>query len=176
MQENLILVDVQDNPIGEEEKLRAHELGLLHRAFSIFIFNSKGELMLQQRALTKYHSGGLWTNTVCGHPRPGEDTILAAQRRLNEEMGFTTSLTELFTFSYRVPFPNGLTENEIVHVMVGRFTGSPIPNKEEAESWKWVDLKELQQSIKTNPELYTFWLNACIEEFVQKSSSYLGVV
>lgn len=170
MQEYVILVDENDAPVGQEEKMRAHELGLLHRAFSIFIFNSSGELMLQQRALDKYHCGGLWTNTVCSHPRAGEETLDAAHRRLQEEMGFDTELKELFCFTYKAPFPNGLTEHEFDYVFIGKYDAEPILNRDEAESWKWITLSDLEKDIEANPNAYTFWLKTCLPELRQKIS------
>ncbi|MEK7619489.1 MAG: isopentenyl-diphosphate Delta-isomerase, partial [Patescibacteria group bacterium] len=128
MQENCILVDETDHEIGTEEKMATHERGLLHRAFSVFVFNASGELLLQQRAFEKYHSAGLWTNTCCSHPRPGEETLAAAYRRLQEEMGFDCPLNEMFTFRYLAPFPNGLTENEVDHVFFGMYDGPVNPN------------------------------------------------
>ena len=154
---NVILVDENDSPIGEMEKLEAHKKKRLHRAFSIFIFNDQKQLMLQQRALDKYHSGGLWTNTVCSHPAPGEETIDAAHRRLQEEMGFDTDLKEIFTFSYKREFSNGLTENEYDHVFVGRYNDAPTPNPEEAETWKWATKKEISEDLQKNPDKYTYW-------------------
>jgi isopentenyl-diphosphate delta-isomerase len=163
-----VLVDDQDKPIGQEEKLKAHQLGLLHRAFSIFIFNDKSELMLQQRALDKYHCGGLWTNTVCSHQREGESTLGAAHRRLQEEMGFDTDLSELFSFTYKAPFPNGLTEHEFDHVVVGTYNLEPTINPSEAASWKWVSLPELEKDIAAHPDLYTPWMKICLPELQQK--------
>lgn len=168
MQEQIILVNEQDEPVGQEEKLRAHELGLLHRAFSIFIFNSKGELMLQQRALHKYHCGGLWTNTCCSHPRVGEDTAAAAHRRLQEEMGFDCDLREVFSFVYKVPFTNGLTEHEFDHVFVGTYDPDPVLNPEEAASWKWISPKDLQAAIEADPDSYTYWLKVALPDLLRR--------
>jgi len=120
MKDQVILVDNDDQEVGEAEKMAVHEKGLLHRAFSVLVFNSKGELLLQQRAKSKYHCGGLWTNTCCSHPRPGETILKAARRRLFEEMGIRCELEEIFSFSYRIEFPNGLTENEFDHVLIGK--------------------------------------------------------
>jgi isopentenyl-diphosphate delta-isomerase len=168
MQEHIILVNEQDEPVGTEEKLKAHELGLLHRAFSIFIFNSKGELMLQQRALHKYHCGGLWTNTCCSHPRVGEGTAAAAHRRLQEEMGFDCELREVFSFVYKVPFTNGLTEHEFDHVFVGTYDADPVLNPEEAASWKWISPTNLQAAIAADPDSYTYWLKVALPDLLQK--------
>ena len=154
---DVILVDEKDNPIGTCEKLEAHKKKLLHRAFSIFIFNDKNELLLQRRAISKYHSGGLWTNTVCSHPRPSEDTISAAHRRLVEEMGFDTEVMEIFTFSYKHEFDNGITENEFDHVIVGKYNEDPVANPEEVEEWKWATREEVLLDIKENPDKYTYW-------------------
>ncbi|OGC47493.1 isopentenyl-diphosphate delta-isomerase [candidate division WWE3 bacterium RIFCSPHIGHO2_01_FULL_35_17] len=154
---DVILVDENDTPIGICEKLEAHKKKLLHRAFSVFIFNDKNELLLQRRAISKYHSGGLWTNTVCSHPAPGEDTISAAHRRLVEEMGFDTEVKEVFTFSYKHEFDNGITENEFDHVIVGKYNNDPISNPEEVEEWKWATREEVLIDIKENPDKYTYW-------------------
>ena len=142
MKEQVILVDEQDNPIGLMEKIEAHEKALLHRAFSVFVFNDKKELMLQQRAADKYHSPLLWTNTCCSHQREEETNLEAGKRRLQEEMGFVCELKEVFYFIYKAPFDNGLTEHELDHVMIGEFNDKPIINKEEVEAYKWMCLDE----------------------------------
>lgn len=160
--EKIILVDKKDKEIGTEEKLKTHKLGKLHRAFSIFVFNRKGELLLQKRARGKYHSGGLWTNTCCSHPRAGEELREAVHRRLKEEMGFDCSLKEVFSFIYKVKFDNGLCEHELDHVLIGSYDGKPLPNQEEYEEWKWISLKELKKDIRKNPEKYTYWLRVAI--------------
>ena len=141
MEENVILVDVLDNQLGLMPKMEAHEKAVLHRAFSVFIFNDKGELMLQQRAAHKYHSPLLWTNTCCSHQRDGESNIEAGKRRLIEEMGFKTNLKEIFSFVYKAPFDNGLTEHELDHVMIGNFNGVPKINPDEVASFKWMTLE-----------------------------------
>ncbi|MFA5792045.1 MAG: isopentenyl-diphosphate Delta-isomerase [Candidatus Paceibacterota bacterium] len=164
MNDLIILVDENDNQIGLEEKLKAHQSGNLHRAFSIFVFNNKNELLLQQRALDKYHSGGLWTNTCCSHPRPEEETINAAHRRLQEEMGFNCELIEIFSFKYKAIFNNGLIENEFDHVFIGKYDNEIIPNNEEVNAYKWVDLKWLEKDMKENQEIYTEWLKICFEK------------
>lgn len=164
MEEKVILVDLNDQAIGEMEKIQAHEQALLHRAFSIFVFNTKGQLMLQQRQLTKYHSGGLWTNTCCGHPRPHETTKEAAQRRLREEMGFFCELNHKFYFTYKASLDNNLTEYELDHVFFGQFDTSPILNPEEAADWNWVGWDDLCDDIINNPDNYTFWLKVCVEK------------
>lgn len=164
MSEFVILVDENDTPIGVEEKMAAHRAGKLHRAFSIFIFNSQGEVMLQKRASTKYHCPGLWTNTCCSHPRQGESVLLAAHRRLREEMGFDTELKEVFTFTYRVEFDNGLTEHEFDHVVVGKFEGEPVLNPEEVEAWRWVSIEDLEKEIAESPSQFTYWMKDCLPE------------
>ena len=160
--EEVILVDEKDRQVGTEEKIKAHKEGKLHRAFSIFVFNHEGRLLLQQRALTKYHCPGLWSNTVCSHPRPGEPVNAAAHRRLMEEMGFDCPLKESFTFIYKTKFDNGLYEHEFDHVLIGSYDGDPVPNPEEAESWKWVGMDELRKDVKENPQNYTYWLRAAL--------------
>ena len=164
MEENVILVDEHDKQIGLMPKMEAHEKAVLHRAFSVFVFNQKGDLMLQQRAAHKYHSPLLWTNTCCSHQRDGETNLEAGKRRLYEEMGFTTPLKEVFSFIYKAPFDNGLTEHELDHVMVGRFEGNPNINKEEVESYKWMPLEAVQQDIKANPSIYTAWFKIIFKE------------
>lgn len=168
MIEQLILVDGQDNVIGTCEKLEAHQKGLLHRAFSILLFNKKGDMLLQKRFSGKYHSGGLWTNACCGHPRPGEDTKAAAIRRMREELGMTCPLDESFTFSYKVPFDNGLIEHEFVHVYRGVYEGNFDPNPKEVEDLKWVSLPNLLGDISLNPRYYTAWFQLyCLEKWTE---------
>lgn len=163
MEEKLILVDEKDNEIGIEEKIKAHlNGGKLHRAFSIFIFNDKEEMLLQKRAKTKYHCPGLWTNACCSHPRPGEKTEKACHRRLKEEMGFDCKLKEIFSFIYKTKFDNGLTEWEFDHVFRGVFNGFLRLNLEEAEDYKWIKIKELKEEIKKNPEFFTPWFKIAI--------------
>ncbi len=164
--EQVILVDQNDQQIGIAEKMQAHQQGLLHRAFSIFVINSQGQLLLQKRAIAKYHSGGLWTNTCCSHPRPHESILSAGDRRLQEEMGFTCELTEIFSFIYNSPLDHGLIEHEYDHVLLGKFDGEPILNPSEAEEWQWVDLDQLKLALVTHPELYTFWLKVCFDKFL----------
>jgi len=165
MEEQVILVDEQDNPIGLMPKLEAHQKAVLHRAFSVFILNSKGELMLQQRAKHKYHSPGLWTNTCCSHQRQGETNIQAGMRRLQEEMGFTTDLKEIISFIYKAPFDNGLTEHEFDHVLIGYYEDSPIINHDEVADWKWMPLEDVKNDIDTYPELYTVWFVIIFTKF-----------
>ena len=163
--EEVILVDKNDREIGSEEKIKAHREGNLHRSFSVFVFNSEGRLLMQQRASSKYHSGGLWSNTCCSHPRPGEQVTEAAHRRLKEEMGFDCPLKELFTFTYKVKFPNGLSEHEFDHVLIGKFNGNPKPNPEEAGSFRWADPDSLRKDVEGNPDNYTYWLKAALSRF-----------
>jgi len=164
-EEKVILVDQEDNIIGTMPKMEAHEKALLHRAFSVFILNKKGKLMLQQRALNKYHSPALWTNTCCSHQRIGENNLEAGRRRLKEEMGFTTPLEELFSFTYKAPFDNGLTEYELDHVMLGYYNGLPKINSEEVASWKWMSLAKIKIDIEKNPEYYTAWFKIIYKRF-----------
>jgi isopentenyl-diphosphate Delta-isomerase len=162
MTEQIILVNEQDHEIGQEEKQTVHEKALLHRAFSVFIFrknNGQQELLLQQRQHDKYHCGGLWTNSCCGHPRPGETIVEAATRRLQEEMGFVVVLQEVGMFQYRAEFDNGLVENEIDHVLIGFLQDQEIkPNPAEAADYRWIDMPELQAELSDNPENFTPWL------------------
>jgi isopentenyl-diphosphate delta-isomerase len=172
MEEQVILVDENDNQIGEMPKMEAHEKGVLHRAFSVFIFNKKGELMLQQRAAHKYHSPLLWTNTCCSHQRNGESNIQAGERRLQEEMGFTTSLNEVFSFIYKAPFENGLTEHEFDHVLIGYFDEEPNINKEEVEEYKWMMLEDVKAEIENNSSEYTAWFKIIFKESYNKIKNY----
>ena len=164
-EEQVILVNELDEQIGLMPKMEAHEKALLHRAFSVFIFNDKNELMLQQRALNKYHSPGLWTNTCCSHQREGESNIEAGKRRLQEEMGFTTDLRDTISFIYKAPFDNGLTEHEFDHILLGHYNEEPKLNKEEAHAYKWVSLDEVKKDINTNPEIYTAWFKIIFDKF-----------
>lgn len=157
MIQEVILVDTKDNPIGTMEKMEAHRQGKLHRAFSIFIFDSKGSMLLQQRALNKYHSGGLWTNACCSHPMPGESTHDAALRRLNEELGFTTNLSLLFQFIYEAKFDNGLIEHEFDHVYFGIYEDAIRVNKDEVMNYEYRPMKEIKAEIHGHPEKFTAW-------------------
>lgn len=169
MADYVILVDENDNPIGTEEKLAAHQNGgKLHRAFSVFVFNDAGEIMLQRRAMKKYHCPGLWTNTCCSHPRPDETSLAAATRRLQEEMGFVCPLQERFTFTYRAEFSNGLTEHEFDHVFVGIYNDVPQPNPAEAMDWKWISVDELIQDIAVHPDTYTAWLKILMRDHLNQ--------
>lgn len=174
MQEQVILVDTNDQVTGYEEKLKAHQEGLLHRAFSVFVFNDKGELLLQQRALSKYHSAGLWTNTCCSHPRPGENTTDAAIRRIQEEMGFACELQPLFSFIYRVSFDNGLSEHELDHVLAGTYNGSPLPDEAEVMAWKWVNTNALTKDMHAHPENYTYWFCQLLPKVIEVRASSGG--
>ena len=174
MMEQVILVDEQDNPIGLMEKEAAHITPHLHRAFSIFIFNSKGELLMQQRALSKYHSPGLWTNTCCSHPRDGETAHEAAKRRLMEEMGMDCEIREAYTFIYKAPVGQGLTEHEIDHVFIGQSDDEPNINRDEVESWKYMSLNDLKEDIKNHPEHYTEWFKITFEEMT-RHAELLGI-
>ncbi len=169
-EEMVILVNEKDEQIGLMPKMEAHEKAILHRAFSIFIFNDKDELMLQQRALHKYHSPGLWTNTCCSHQRDGESSIEAGTRRLQEEMGFVTPLKETTSFIYKAPFDNGLTEHELDHVMVGRYNDMPNINADEVHAWKWMPLENVKKDIKSNPEIYTAWFKIIFDKFYEHLS------
>mgnify|MGYP001481113280 FL=1 len=163
--EKVILVDENDTQVGLMPKLEAHQKGLLHRAFSVFIFNSNHQLLLQKRAVSKYHSGGLWTNTCCSHPREGEETINAANRRLIEEMGIKTNLRKVFDFIYKAELDNELTENEFDHVFYGLYNEDPIINTEEADDFKWVDLETLNNDITVNGQNYTVWFKIAFDYF-----------
>jgi isopentenyl-diphosphate delta-isomerase len=149
------------------EKQEAHEKAILHRAFSVFVFNAKNELLLQQRSTHKYHSGGLWTNTCCSHPRAGETTLDAAHRRLKEEMGFDCELTERFSFIYQTPFENGLCEHELDFVFTGFFDGTPEINPHEVLSYKWISLNHLKDEFNQNPQLFTSWFGIILKEYLQ---------
>ena len=164
-EEKVILVNENDDKIGLMPKLEAHIKGVLHRAFSIFIFNNANELMLQKRALSKYHSPGLWTNTCCSHQRDNESNIDAGKRRLFEEMGFETDLKETISFIYKANLDNGLMEHELDHIMIGKYSANPIINKNEVESWKWINLNDLKKDILENPNDYTVWFKIIFKKF-----------
>lgn len=172
LEEQVILVNENDEPIGLMPKLEAHQKAVLHRAFSVFILNDKNEIMLQQRASEKYHSPLLWTNTCCSHQRHGESNIEAGTRRLFEEMGFETPLQELFHFIYKAPFDNGLTEHELDHVMIGKYNKEPKINPEEVENWKWMSLQTIKTDMLQNPLSYTIWFKIIFEEFYQYIESH----
>lgn len=162
--EKIVLVDENDLIIGAEEKLEVHKKGILHRAFSIMIFNSKNEILIQKRALNKYHSPGLWSNACCSHQRENEELQEAIHRRLKEEVGFDTGLEEALTFTYNITFQNGLVENEIDHVFAGRFDGKPILNPEEVAELKWIGLDVLKADIKKHPNKYSYWFKIIMEK------------
>jgi len=161
---DVVLVDEKDKEIGLEEKLEAHKKGKLHRAFSVFVFNSKKELLMQKRASKKYHSSGLWTNSCCSHPRKGEDVKKEAEKRLKEEMGFSCNLEKKFSFIYRAILDNGFIEHEYDYVFFGKYDKNPNPNKSEVDDWRRVSLKELKIEIKKNPKKYSPWLRIIIDD------------
>ena len=167
-QDFVILVDENDNNIGQLEKLEAHRKALLHRAISVFICNSKGEWLLQRRALDKYHSNGLWTNTCCSHPFPGETSHEAAKRRLEEEMGLKADLREVFRFTYKEQLDNELTEHELDHVFVGITDELPSINTDEVNEWKYMCFEDLKTDIENHPEKYTVWFKMIFEEVNRK--------
>ena len=164
-EEYVVLVNERDEVLGTMPKMEAHEKGVLHRAFSVFIVNKAGEIMLQQRAGHKYHSPLLWTNTCCSHQRDGEGNIEAGKRRLQEEMGFTTDLKELFSFIYKAPFDNGLTEHELDHVMIGYYDDVPVLNQDEVADWAWEKPEAIKDDMKQNPDKYTAWFKIIFERF-----------
>jgi isopentenyl-diphosphate delta-isomerase len=163
--DHVILVDADDRPVGTMGKLEAHRLGLRHRAISVIVRDQANRLLLQQRASAKYHSGGLWTNTCCSHPRPDEDTRDAASRRLTEEMGFSCPISFLFTTHYRADVSNDLIEDEVVHVFGGRFDGAPDPDPAEVSDWRWMTPEEIARDIAARPELYTVWFRTYCRNF-----------
>ena len=167
VEEQVILVNENDEQIGLMPKMEAHEKAVLHRAFSVFIFNDKNELMLQQRAMHKYHSPGLWTNTCCSHQKNGENNIDAGKRRLKEEMGFVTDLKEILSFIYRAPFDNGLTEHEYDHVLIGYYNEKPQINLDEVADWKWMPLEDVKNDMSLKPQLYTEWFKIIFDRFYQ---------
>ena len=165
---NVILVDKQDNAIGTMEKMEAHVKAVLHRAISVFIVNSQGEWLLQQRTFDKYHSKGLWTNTCCSHPYPGETSLEAGHRRLMEEMGMKAEVREIFSFMYIQELENGLTEHEFDHVFIGFSDEIPLPNPDEVSDFRFVDVDLLRNEIKTNPQNYTVWFRKIIDRVVSE--------
>ena len=162
---NVILVDKDDNSVGTMDKMKAHEMGVLHRAFSIFLFNDKGELLLQKRQESKYHSAGLWTNTCCSHPKPGEKLIDGAKSRLMEEMGISTEIEFAFSFVYKAEFDNGLTENEFDHVFIGSYSDKPAINEEEVSDWRYASLEKIKEEINQFPRIYTEWFKIALPLF-----------
>lgn len=169
-EEKVILVNEKDEQIGLMPKMEAHEKALLHRAFSVFVFNEQNELMIQQRAFGKYHSPGLWTNTCCSHQREGETNVEAGKRRLQEEMGFSTELQDTISFIYKAPFDNGLTEHEFDHILVGTFNGEPELNPDEVNAWKWMSLEDLKEDMEKQPQLYTEWFKIIFENYYKHIS------
>jgi isopentenyl-diphosphate delta-isomerase len=170
---HVVLVNEQDEFIGTMEKMEAHEKGLLHRAFSVFIFNDQGEMLIQRRALKKYHSGGLWTNACCSHPFPNEDVHHAAERRTNEELGIQIELTKAFSFTYKAALDNGLTEYEFDHVFIGKFNGPLAPNQDEVGDYAYLDINYLQSHIKQFPGKYTIWFQIAfpmLKDYMSKSA------
>jgi len=168
LEEKVILVSESDHQLGLMGKMEAHEKGMLHRAFSVFVFNKQGELLLQQRAMDKYHSPGLWTNTCCSHQREGESNIQAGKRRLKEEMGFECDLEESFWFIYKAVFDNGLTEHELDHVLVGYYDKDPLINLEEVASFKWMSLEKVKNDIKERPDHYSEWFKIIFKEYDER--------
>ena len=169
---DVILVDEHDVQTGIMEKMEVHQKALLHRAFSIFVFNDKGEMLLQKRANKKYHSGGLWTNACCSHPQPGEETLAAAQIRLQEEMGFNAELKKAFDFIYKAAFDNSLTEHEFDHVFIGIYNGTIVPNAEEVSDYCFKSVEEIRNSIQSHPQKYTEWFKIAFP----KMEAYLETV
>ncbi|MCF6350356.1 MAG: isopentenyl-diphosphate Delta-isomerase [Flavobacteriaceae bacterium] len=165
-EEQVILVNRNDKQIGLMSKMEAHEKAILHRAFSVFIFNDKKELLLQQRASHKYHSPNKWTNTCCSHQREGETNIQAGKRRLQEEMGFYCELKEVFSFIYKAPFDNGLTEHELDHVMIGSYNENPIINIEEVKGFCWLSIAGVKEDIANNPDKYTIWFKIILDAYL----------
>jgi len=174
MVDHVILVDENDKPIGTMPKFEAHEKGFLHRAFSVFIFNSKGELLLQQRSLSKYHSPGLWTNTCCSHPRETELIEEAAERRLKEEMGLLCKLEKKFYFIYKTTFDNGLTEHEFDHVFFGKSDQYPKINADEVLSWNYFSFEEIENELALRPEMFTEWFKICFQKVKQFANERTG--
>lgn len=168
MLEEVILVDENDRPIGLMEKQQAHLEGRLHRAFSVLVFNKKGEMLIHQRAVNKYHCGGLWSNACCSHPRENESVIEAAKRRIQEEMGFSVDMKYVDSFIYKVSFKNGLTEHEYDHILVAYYDEIPSPNPDEVADWKYVSIDQIKSAVKKNPEKYTYWFQELINSHLHK--------
>lgn len=168
LEERVVLVNEHDEEIGTMGKMEAHQVGALHRAFSIFLFDDEGRLLVQQRAADKYHSPGLWTNTCCSHPRAGESVESAAQRRLIEEMGIDTPLVRKFSFLYKASFENGLVEHELDHVLFGYWSGAAEPDPSEAQAWKYLSIEELDADMEKDPENYTIWMRTCWEQVCEQ--------
>ena len=173
---NVVLVDKEDREVGVMEKLEAHQKGLLHRAFSIFVFNDNNEMLLQKRALGKYHSGGLWTNTCCSHPGENESILEAGKRRLLEEMNYTSKLAPSFSFIYKVDLDNDLIEHELDHVLIGMSNEDPILNPEEASDFKWVSIDSVLKDINEKEEDYTFWFKLILKNYRNKLENSLNIL
>ncbi len=171
----VILVNSDDEVIGSMEKMEAHEKGLLHRAFSVFVFNSKNELLIQRRAFGKYHSEGLWTNTCCSHPSPGESILEAAKRRLMEEMGMECGMKSIFSFIYNVELENGLKEHELDHIVIGLSNVDPILNLEEASDFKWISLSEIKSDMDLLPQKYTSWFKIILNDHFDKLTASINL-
>ena len=169
MIEEVILVDREDREIGLMEKMRAHREAKLHRAFSVFLLNDKGEVLLQQRALNKYHCGGMWTNACCSHPRAGETLQAAVNRRLQEEIGIVCDTHWVYSFIYKADVGEGLFEHEFDHVFFGRFSGIPKPDENEVSDWAYITLEQLQKDMADNPDRYTPWFKIILAEVLDKN-------
>ncbi len=165
--DHVVLVNEQDEELGVMEKMEAHQKAVLHRAFSVFIFNEKKDMLLQQRALSKYHSPSLWTNACCSHPKPGESVESAAVRRLQEELGFTTTLKPIFSFIYKASFDNGLTEHEFDHVLIGEYNGNLFPNPSEVMSTRYVPVEQIETQLTEEPANYTAWFTIAFPKVVE---------
>jgi len=171
LKKKIIIVDKNDSEIGTGEKLITHKEGKLHRAFSVFLFNSKGEMLIQKRAKTKYHSPSLWSNACCSHPRPNQKLEKEVKKRLKEEMGIECDLKEIFSFVYKAKIGN-LIEHEFDHVFLGKFNGKPKPNKEEVQAWEWITIKNLIADIKKNPQNYTYWFKLILNRVLKERTKY----
>jgi isopentenyl-diphosphate delta-isomerase len=167
--EEVILVDARDTPVGTAEKMHAHREGLLHRAFSVFVFSADGRMLLQRRAASKYHSGSLWTNSCCSHPRPGEALEDAAHRRLREEMGFDCPLRHAFSFQYHAELDAGLREHELDHVFLGEWDGHPEPDPGEVEAWRYVEMAELRRELRDHPSRFTVWFRIAMRRIASET-------
>ena len=174
MAPNIILVDENDNITGRCEKLSAHQCGKLHRAFSIFILNSKNELLIQQRAFQKYHSGGLWSNTCCSHFTSGKNLRKQANKRLIEEMQIHSSLKWIFNYRYSVLFENSLKENELVYAYLGFSNENPVPDPKEINDWKWIDIDSLKEDMISFANKYSFWFKYSFDDFIKSINAYLN--